>query len=188
MATDTTEKMAEVAAEVAGETAKKAGATGMPQLDFATYPNQIFWLLVALLAIYFILSRVVLPRIAAVLAERQDTITRDLDTAEALKRQAVEAEEAYHKALADARAEAGRIIAESKAEIQAELDAAVTRADAEIAARAAEGEKAIAAIRKDARDSVKKVATATARELVAHLGIKADARAVTAAVTARMKG
>jgi len=184
MAKDTTEAMA----EAAGKTAEKAGATGMPQLDFATYPNQIFWLLVALVAIYFILSRVVLPRIAAVLAERQDTITRDIDTAEELKQQAVEAEEAYHKALADARAEAGRIIAESKAEIQAELDVAVAKADAEIAARAAEGEKAIAAIRKNARDSVRKVAEDTAKELVAHLGVKADAKAVSAAVTARMKG
>lgn len=36
-------------------------ATGMPQLDFATFPNQIFWLIVALGVLYWILSRIALP-------------------------------------------------------------------------------------------------------------------------------
>ena len=74
------------------------GSGGMPQLDFSTYGNQIFWLLVTLVVIYFILSRVALPRIAAVLAERQGTITNDLAAAEDLKAKAVEAEDAYNKA------------------------------------------------------------------------------------------
>jgi hypothetical protein len=60
-----------------------------------------------------------LPRIASVLAERQGTLTNDLAAAEDLKRQAVEAEEAYNKALADARAESQRIAEETRAEIQA---------------------------------------------------------------------
>ena len=38
--------------------------------DFSTYGNQIFWLLVTLVVIYLILSRVALPRIAAILNER----------------------------------------------------------------------------------------------------------------------
>jgi hypothetical protein len=33
------------------------GGPGMPQLDFSTFPNQIFWLVVTLIAIYFILTR-----------------------------------------------------------------------------------------------------------------------------------
>ena len=94
---------------MATETAESAG--GMPQLDIGTFPNQIFWLLVALIAIYFLMSRIALPRIANVLAERQGAIQRDLDAAEDMKQKAVEAEEAYNKALADARAEAQRIAA-----------------------------------------------------------------------------
>ena len=39
---------------------------GMPQLDPAIFPNLIFWLVVALVALYFILSRVALPRIGTV--------------------------------------------------------------------------------------------------------------------------
>lgn len=172
----------------ADHAAEAASAPGMPQLDFSNWGNQIFWLLVTLVVIYFVLSRIALPRIAAVLAERQGTITNDIAAAEELKAKAAEAEEAYNKALVDARAEAQRIVAEAKAEIQADLDAATAKADAEIAAKAAESEKAIAEIRAGAIDSIREVAADTAKEIVSALGGKADAKAVEAAVDARMKG
>jgi len=172
--------------DAAGQAAD--AAPGMPQLDFSTWANQIFWLTVTLVVIYLVLSRVALPRIAAVLAERQGTITNDIATAEDLKQKAVEAEEAYNKALADARTEANTIIADTKADIQKDLDVALAKADAEIAAKTAEGEKAIAAIREGALESVKAVAKDTAKELVAAMGGTADAKSITAAVTARMKG
>ena len=120
---------------MATETQGAESASGLPQLNFDTFGNQIFWLLIALVAIYLILSRVALPRISSVLAERQGTITNDLTAAEDLKAKAAEAEEAYKKALADARAEAQKIIAETKASIKDDLDKANEEADAKIAAQ-----------------------------------------------------
>jgi F-type H+-transporting ATPase subunit b len=168
--------------------AAQGSAPGMPQLDFSTFSNQIFWLAVTLVVIYLILSRVALPRIAAVLAERQGTITNDLAAAEDLKAKAVAAEDAYNKALADARAEAQRIAAETRAEIQVGLDEAIAKADVQISAKAAESEKAIAEIKAGALESVQVVAADTAEALVAALGGKADAKAIAAAVADRMKG
>jgi len=150
--------------------------------------TQIFWLAVTLVVIYLILSRVALPRIASVLAERKGTITNDLAAAEDLKQKAVEAEEAYNQALAEARSEAQGIVAEARAAIQKDLDKATAKADAEIAARAAESEKKIAEIRAGALESVTEVARDVARDIVAKLGGSADARSVTTAVNARMKG
>lgn len=170
------------------QSAADGAAPALPQLDPSTFGNQIFWLVVTLVVIYLVLSRVALPRIGAVLAERQGTITNDIAAAEDLKQKAEAAEGAYNKALADARAEAQRIAAEARAEIQADLDDAIAKADAEIAAKAAESEAAIADIRDGALDSVKDVAKDTAKEIVAAFGGSADARTVTAAVTARMKG
>jgi F-type H+-transporting ATPase subunit b len=161
---------------------------GMPQLDFSTWPNQIFWLLVTLVVIYFVLSRIALPRIGAVLADRKGTITNDLAAADELKQKAVAAEKAYNDALANARTEAAKIVAAAKAEIQKDLDAATAKADAQIAAKAAESEKSIAAIRDGAAAAVSEVARDVAHELVASLGGSADAKAVQAAVTARLKG
>jgi len=170
------------------EAGAEAAGPGMPQLDFSTFGNQIFWLVVTLLVIYFVLSRVALPRIGAVLAERQGTITNDIAAAEELKARAQEAEAAYDKALLDARAEANNIVTSAKADIQADLDVQMQKADAEIAAQTAESEAAIAEINAGAADAVKAVAKDTAKEIVAAMGGKADAKAITAAVTARMKG
>ena len=172
---------------MATETTEAAGsAPGMPQLDFSTFPNQIFWLVVTLVVIYMVLSRVALPRIASVLAERQGTITNDIAAAEELKER--EAEAAYDKALADARAEAGRIGAETKAEVQAEIDAAIRKADAEIAARTSESEAKIAEIRDGATAAIQEVAKDTAEAVVAAMGVDVDKAAIAAAVDARVKG
>ena len=120
-----------------------AEAAGLPQLDIATFGNQIFWLVVTLVVLYLVLSRVALPRIAAVLSDRQGAVTGDLMAAEEFKLKAREAEAAYDKALADARTEAQAIVARNRAEIQAQLDQAIAKADAEIAARTAESEARI---------------------------------------------
>ena len=176
-----------MATETTGEVA--AEAPGMPQLDFSTFPNQIFWLVVTLIVIYFVLSRIALPRIGSVLAERSGTITNDIAAAEELKQKAVEAEDAYNKALADARSEAAKIVADTKAEIQVDVDKAIAEADAEISARAAEGEKAIAAIRDNAQKDAATVAKDIAKDIVAAVAPgKIDAKSITAAVTAKMKG
>ncbi len=181
MATETTDA-AGVCVDAGGS------ALGMPQLCADWMPNQIFWLLVTLIALYFVMSRIALPRISAVLAERSGTITNDIAAAEELKNKAAEAEAAYDQALLDARAEAQKIVAEAKAEIQAELDVELQKADAQIAAKTAESEAAIGEIRAGAVKSVTAVAKDTAKELVAAMGGTADAKTITAAVTARMKG
>jgi len=169
-------------------TATEAAAPGLPQLDFSTFGNQIFWLVVTLVVIYLILSRVVLPRIAGVLAERSGTISNDIAAAEELKAKAVAAEEAYNQALSDARAEAAKIVASTKADMKAELDAAIAKADAEISQKTAESEKVISEIRATALESVEEVAKSTAMALVSALGGKEDAKTIDAAVSNEMKG
>ena len=172
----------------AGHATEAASSGGMPQLDFSTFGNQIFWLVIAIVVLYLILSRVALPRIGSVLAERTGTITNDIAAAETFKGQAAEAEAAYHQALDDARAAAAKVIEDAKAEIQKDLNAAIVKADAEIAARTAESQARIGEIRDSAAEAVKTVAKDTTKELLGSFGVSADARSVTAAVTAQLKG
>lgn len=169
-----------------GEAVAETGAA-MPQLDFSTFPNQIFWLILTLLAIYFVLTRIALPRIAGVMSERQGTITNDIASAEELKQKAREAEAAYDKALLDARAEAGRIVEKAKADIQKDLDAEMARADETIAAQTAEAEAAIAEIRDQAEQTARDAAIETAAALVAAFGGTADEAAIRASVDERIK-
>ena len=186
---------AEAGLEVAtGADYDAAGAAsegaGMPQLAAETFANQIVWLVIALVAIYFILTKLALPRIAAVLAERQGTLTNDLAAAEDLKRQAAEAEENYNSALATARSEAQRIGDEARAEVQASLQVDIDKADAEIAARAAESEARIAEIEAGAVQTAEDVARDVAADIVSALspGGSVNASAVAEAVANRVKG
>jgi F-type H+-transporting ATPase subunit b len=172
----------------AGACVVGGSALGMPQLCTDWYLNLIFWLVVSLAAIYFVLTRIALPRVGAVLAERSGTISNDIAAAEDLKRQAKEAEAAYEKALADARAEAQRISGETRDTIRADLDAAIAKADAQIAEKTAESERQIAEIRSGAAQSVAEVARDVEAEIVRALGGKPDQTAIDAAVDARVKG
>lgn len=165
-----------------------ATAPAMPQLDVTTFGNMIFWLLVALVVIYWALSRIALPRIGSILSDRQGAITGDLMSAEEFKQKAKDAEAAYDKALADARTEAQKIVAANRAEIQRELDQAIAHADAEIAARSAESEKRIGEIRASALDDARTVARDVTAELVRVFGGTPDAQVVSLAVDDRLKG
>ena len=176
------------ATEAASGAAAEAGKAGMPQLDFTTFPNQIFWLLVTLVVLYFVLANVALPRIGGTLANRKGVISGDLAAAEELKQKAKAAEKVYGEALVSARAEAAKIVAAAKAEIKVDLDAAIAKADAEIADRTAKAASEIAEIKAGAADSVAEVAKDTTFELVAAFGGAADAATVAAAVSARLKG
>ena len=165
-----------------------AAEVAMPQLDFGLFPNLIFWLILALVALYLVLSRVAVPRITTILAERNDAISNDLEQAAIYKRRSQEAETAYTAALARAREDAQKIAAETKAQIGKELATLTAKADAEIAARATESEKRIREIEASAVESVTEVARATAAEIVAALGPRPADAATIEAAGARRRG
>ncbi|GEM_PF-592146 len=191
------ESVAEAGQEVAQVTQEVTRAAevlskyyeGMPQLDLNAFPNQIFWMVTALVMIYFIISKIAFPRISGVLEERHDTISGYIAEAADFKAQAEQAEADYNAALADARSEAMRIAAETKVEIQKDLDKAIAKADAEIAAKSAESEAAISAIRDSAVENVREVASDTTAAIIAALmPSTSDEKAIKSAITSRMKG
>ena len=70
------------------------------------------------IALYFIMSRAALPRIANVLEERAGRIAADLAAAAQLREQTQQAIADYEQALADARAGAQSIARKAREEIQ----------------------------------------------------------------------
>jgi len=104
-------------------------------------------------AAFFILSRTAWPKIVSGLQEREEKIRRDIAEAEKSRKQAEKALSEYEQALADARAEAGKILdqarqdqqrlaAELKSKTEAELNAMRDSAkrDIEAAKKQAVGE------------------------------------------------
>lgn len=166
------------------------GAGGMPQLSQTdSFASQIFWLIITLVALYYVFSRMALPKIESTLEERHDTIVGDLDKAAELNRKAGEAEADYESALAEARAEAQRIADKTKAEVKAQLDAAIARADEQIAAKADESAKRLQEIQADAGVKAAEVANAAAEALIGRFSPSTtDMTEVRSAVASRLAG
>jgi F-type H+-transporting ATPase subunit b len=139
-------------------------------MNFATFEEQVVWLFLSFIALFLIVSRLVLPRVTKVLEEREERIATDLDTAERLKKEAEDVKNAYEEAVALARKNAQDTILGAKEQIQADIAKAQAELDASLAAKAAEAEASIAKAREDALASVGDVAREVAGELVAKLG------------------
>lgn len=163
--TTTTAGAAEVDAHASTEEAHVAGtevahetSSGLPQFDSSNYANQAFWLLLSLVLIYFILSRIALPRIGGILENRTKTIDADLKAASDMRNKALQAEEDYKQKLANARAEAGQIVEANKLEAQTDLNKAIAIADADIAKQSEKSVKKIAEMQLEAEKSIAEIA------------------------------
>jgi F-type H+-transporting ATPase subunit b len=140
------------------------GEAKLPQLDIQTYPSQIFWLIVSFIVLYFLVSKIAVPRISDVLEERQERIADDLDKAETLNREAQDA------------------VAKSGAEAEAE-------AQGNVAAMLKDAEVRIAAARTEAIGNVRSVARDVAGDAVTKLiGVTVAADEVDRVIDAAMEG
>jgi F-type H+-transporting ATPase subunit b len=141
----------------------------MPQLDATTWPPQLFWLAVTFLVLYFIISKVVIPRTGGVIEGRKNQIDSDLNAAQRFKADTHKAVADYEKALAEARSKAHAIAQETRDKLNAEVDQERGRLDGQLAAKIAEAEKSIQATRTRALASVTELATDIAADIVAQL-------------------
>jgi len=181
-----------MAAPVLAATAKNAAehggehaAGGLPQLNPATFPTQIFWLALSFGALYYLLSKKALPIVAQVLEERQERISRDLSKAASLKDEAEGVMATVDKALAEARTQAQAVIAETVAAIEADNQARQSSLNAQIADRLREAETRINAAKEQALTNVRGEAAGIVREIASKLaGIDADPAQAEAAVAA----
>lgn len=159
----------------------------MPQLDPSNYAGQIFWLVITFVALYWVLVRLALPRVAEVLEARQRKIDDDLDRAAAAKQEAEKVLAAYDRRMAEGRAEALGLLRQASDEMAAE---AAKRHEA-LAGKLAEDVKAAEARILEAKTAAVRgigevaaeVAQSAARRLI---GVEVDAKTAGAAVKAVM--
>lgn len=156
------------AVEGATETAAhgETASAGLPQLDPAWWPSQIFWLVLTFGVLYWLMAGRFLPSLAGAIEERRDRIADDLDQASEFKRQADEAEAAYNKALADARAKAQGIAADTRADVDKEIAELQAETDEALDKQLEAAEARIAKMKADAAAKVREAAADTTRAVV----------------------
>ena len=172
----TTEAPAEGEVPASGEaghttegTAAEGGHGGFPPMDAHSFPSQIFWLVIFFGLLYLLMSKLALPRMAAVLDKRHKAIESDLSTASALKHETEAAIQHYEKSLADARANAQSIATETRTRIGAEIEAERSALEKTLSAKLAEADARISATKAKAMQDVHEVAAETAAEIVSEL-------------------
>jgi F-type H+-transporting ATPase subunit b len=171
-----------------------ARANGMPQIDFANplTTSQVVWAALIFGALYLLLSRWGLPRVAEVLDQRSVVIAADLEAARGAKANADAAVDQMTRAIREAHAGAQAEIAAAVAAAKAAADAQAAVLNARLDTQLAEAEQRIAQARTAALGALEEIAAATTDELVSRLTgpvIDRDtiARAVRAAFAARAR-
>jgi F-type H+-transporting ATPase subunit b len=161
---------------------------GFPPFQKDTFASQLLWLAVFFIALYLIASKLALPRVGSIIADRRSRIAGDLAEAARMKDAADQAIATYEKALADARARAQAIAAQTHERLNAGAEASRKALEAKLHTRLAESERTIAATRAAAMANVSSIAEEAAAAIVARLtGSAPSPAAVTSAVQAAIK-
>ncbi|MCP4935691.1 MAG: F0F1 ATP synthase subunit B' [bacterium] len=142
---------------------------GLPQLNADDFAPQLVWLALTFGALYWIMARIALPRIADVLEKRRDHIASDIDAAHKFKQKSEEAEASYKASLADAKTKAHTIAQETRDELNAKTDAKRADVDSQINAKLIDAEKRIKTAKKSALKEINVIATTTTKDIVEHL-------------------
>jgi F-type H+-transporting ATPase subunit b len=162
-------------AESTAHTEQPAGHGAFPPFQSEHFPSQLLWLAVSFVLLYALMSKIALPRIGAILAERSKRISDDLAAAERLKEQSNAAHAAYEKSLAEARSRAQSIASATRDKQAAEAEATQKQLEAKLHERLAAAEQSIASTRNAAMGNVRSIATETAAAIVERLIGKAPA-------------
>jgi F-type H+-transporting ATPase subunit b len=162
-------------AEPTAHTEHPAGHGAFPPFQAEHFPSQLLWLTISFVLLYVLMSKIALPRIGAIMAERSKLIGDDLAAAERLKEQSNAAHAAYEKSLADARGRAQSIAGSTREKQAAEAKAAQKRLEAQLHERLGAAEQSITATRAAAMGNVRGIAADTAAAIVERLIGKAPA-------------
>jgi len=155
----------------------------MPQLDFSTFPEQLFWLAVTFIVLYLLMSRLALPRVGNIIAARRNQIDGDLDKASTMKSEAEAVMAEYERSLAQARQAAQGVLKETGDRLAAVAAERHKVLADKLAAETAVAEKRIADAKSAALTDLKSVAAEVARGVVGKLtGETVDDARVAAAV------
>lgn len=176
-------------AEAINTGAEVAHEVGFPPFNAETFASQLFWLALTFGFLYWFVSKIALPRIAAVIDERNQRIGTDLGEAARLKAEADTEFNAYEAELAAAKANARAIAEETRARLAGDSEVQRKALEQDLATRIAGAEKTIADTKAQAMSHVGEIAGEAASAIVERLlGAAPAASAVDAAVKSALDG
>lgn len=147
----------------------EAPNSGMPQLDFSTFPNQLFWLVVTMLCLFLMVRLLIIPRMDNILANRRKVIEEDLVGAEKFRESAEQLRASISEEIEAARQRSSGIIGKSKEKVKQNRQKGLAEAEEITAKLLADADKSIKKMEKDANKQVEKISTDLSPEIVSKM-------------------
>ena len=155
-----------------------------PPFDTNHFSSQLLWLALTFGALYLLMSRVALPRIAGILEDRQATITGDLDYSVSVQRQAEAAGALGQDMIPGARARAQALAEETHIRLAHEAVEKRKALEQDLHDRLAAAEVRISAAKARAMHNVEEIAAEAATAIVQQLtGKTPDASSIASAIS-----
>jgi F-type H+-transporting ATPase subunit b len=146
---------------------------GLPQLDVATWPSQLFWLVVLFGVGYLFMAKIVTPRIGTVLEARRSTLDGDIKKARGASTDAAKIRADYEDDLEKARSKAAEYAKQAAAEAAKKANDAEAKITQKLADKVAKAEAKISLAKDNALSNLNDIAAEAAVEAVTTLtGIK----------------
>ena len=132
---------------------------GMPQLDVATYPSLIFWLIVTFSFTFFVLKYYVTPKMSEILNDRKEKIDADLFVAKQSREEAENSKIDQEKSILDAKEKAIIIVRDAVEKSKSQLLISESKAKEKLSKKLEDAEQNILNAKKDSLKIVNEVAS-----------------------------
>ena len=141
-------------------------AVGMPQLDFSTFPNQIFWLIVFCVVLFAIVKFFIIPRMEDIFANRRKIIDGNIAKAEEIRLRVSEIEKQIEEDLRKTKSQCDEIMNTSGNNIKEQMAAALEDSKITTTQLIKEAEVRLKELRAGSEAAIEKISEELASEII----------------------
>ena len=142
------------------------GAVGMPQLDFSTFPNQIFWLVIFCVVLFAIVKLFIIPRMEDIFANRRKIIDGNIAKAEEIRLRVGEIEKQIEEELRKAKSQCDEIMNTSGNNIKEQMSQALEDSKIATSQLINEAEGRLQKLRDGSETAIEKISEELAKEII----------------------
>tara|TARA_Y100000590_G_scaffold238386_1_gene268147 strand:- start:1816 stop:2382 length:567 start_codon:yes stop_codon:yes gene_type:complete len=165
-----------------------AAEAGMPQLDPIYWASQAFWLIVIFSLIFFLISKIFIPKIKNNIDSRENKIRKDLQEASLLREEADKKLKIYKELIEKGRMDAKKILLESRQKLSGDIQVKKSEIQKEIEKETKNAEKEIENFKKNSVKKINLISEEIASNLIENIfGEDLNKNSIKAAVNETMK-
>lgn len=149
----------------------------MPQLEISTYITQVFWLLVTFMSFWFVMDKVIIPKISEKIEMRKRKYDDFIQKAEEINSKALDSLKHYEERLAVAKKNASEQVAQNEQELKRIIAEQEEKINQQLKQKIAEKEEILAKEKAEVMAELDKISRDTAYQLLQEMNISSITRA-----------